>query len=214
MLLETLVRKQLARRMHDGPTQSVAALAMRADLARRLLTTDPQAASGELKALEDLARRTAQDLRLFQFTLMPQSLEKLGLAAALRDLADYLGSNTGPKLELAVEETAVEGIEPDSQVLLFFIACEGAENAFQHAKASHITLKLTRPESVVILLEVEDDGVGFDAKSTEATAQQDGKYGLAILRARVKLLHGELGIESRPGRGCKLRVALPTKRHK
>lgn len=212
--IEALTRKQLSRRMHDGLTQSVAALAMRAELARRLLATDPGAATKELEALEDLARRTTRDLRQLQLTLMPQSLETLGLASALRDLVTSFEKETGQKIVANLEEIDPDQLEPNLQLSLFYIACEAAENAIRHAKASQISLRLSRPERAVVLLEVEDDGIGFDAKTTEAAGQQNRQYGLAILRERVLALRGELHIESPPGRGCKLRIAVPARRRR
>jgi signal transduction histidine kinase len=76
-------RKKLARDLHDGPTQSVSAIAMRVNMARRMLENDPQATSEELGRIEELTRRTTKEIRHMLFTLRPLVLESQGLTAAL-----------------------------------------------------------------------------------------------------------------------------------
>jgi signal transduction histidine kinase len=206
-LIETLTRKQLARRLHDGPTQLVAALAMRAGIALRLLATDPLAAAAELQALQDLARRTSGDMRRFQFMLMPQALERLGLATALGDLATITEETCPAKVRNHIDEDAASSLGPGSAMDVFLVACEAVENAAQHAQARQITLKISLPEPAVTLLEIDDDGQGFHV--TSAKGPEDGMFGIALMRARVARLHGEVGIESSPGHGTKVRATLP-----
>ena len=83
-------RNKLARDLHDGPTQSVSAIAMRVNMAQRILTKDPKAALEELVRIEDLARRTTKEIRHMLFTLRPLVLESQGLEAALKSMADTM----------------------------------------------------------------------------------------------------------------------------
>lgn len=207
--IEEISRLQLARRLHDGPMQGVAALALRAHLAKRKLASDPGAAGEEVQQLEELARRTAQDLRYLQFSLIPQSLEAAGLDVALQDLLRQLDDLYDHKVQLILDAPAAKALSKSQQHLLFHIAAEALDNTRKHARASRVQLKLTQPEPQILLLEVEDDGIGFDTQVYEQPGEQDGKYGLAILRERVKLLHGELDIHSTLGSGTLLRVAAP-----
>lgn len=205
--IEELVRRQLARRLHDGPTQSVSALAMRADIARRQLA-DPQVAQDELAKLEALARQTAAELRYMQFLLIPQSLAVAGLETAWEDLASQLKERYGQDLIMDVDKRGVRALTPQQQELLYYISAEALENSCRHARASQIGLSLSWPEADVVLLEVSDNGQGFDADLMLQTGEEKRKYGLAILYERVKLLPGELSIASEAGEGSKLRVAL------
>jgi signal transduction histidine kinase len=204
-----LSQLQLARRLHDGPIQSVAALAMRAHLANRQLASDPAGAAKEVQELEALARRTTQELRYSQFTLTPQSLETAGLFAALQDLVRHLGDLHTPQVQLTLDAEAASTLSADQARQLFHIAAESLENALKHAQSGGVHVRLSRPEPAVLLFEVEDDGVGFDPLLVERSGQEDHKYGLAILRQRAKLLRAELHLRSAAGSGTLLRVAVP-----
>jgi signal transduction histidine kinase len=81
MDIQEEARKKIARDLHDGPTQSIAAIAMRVNFARRLMERDFKAASEELYKIEELARRTTKEIRHMLFTLRPLVLESQGLVA-------------------------------------------------------------------------------------------------------------------------------------
>ncbi|HEX2696687.1 MAG TPA: histidine kinase, partial [Anaerolineales bacterium] len=83
-------RKKLARDLHDGPTQSVAAMAMRINIARRMVEKDSKNAMDELTKIEELAHRTTKEIRHMLFTLRPLILESQGLSAALKSMADKM----------------------------------------------------------------------------------------------------------------------------
>ncbi len=206
--IEELTRRQMARRLHDGPSQLVSALAMRVDITRRQLASSPATADAELGKLEELARRTARDLRHLQFTLIPQSLEVAGLETAWQDLVRQLQQRYERLIEIEIQKKGIRALNVDQQQLLFYIGSEGLDNACRHAEAATIKLSLTWPEADVVLLEIDDDGKGFDYAAVQQTAETDRKYGLAIMHERVKLLPGELSIQSEPNGGTKLRVAL------
>ncbi len=208
-LIEQQARNQLARNLHDGPTQSVAAIAMRVNLARRLLAKDPAAAGEELYKLEDLARRTTKEIRHMLFTLRPQALENLGLVAALKDLANQVEESYEQKILVEADPEAVARMDLGRQGVLFYIAAEGVANARKHAQAKTITVRLTKPEHDVVLLEVEDDGQGFTAQEEQAKRDNQGALGLETLRERVELINGVMRLDSQKGRGTQLRVWAP-----
>ena len=93
-------RKKLARDLHDGPTQSVAAMAMRLNITRRMLVKDVKGATEEIVKLEELAHRTTKEIRHMLFTLRPLILESQGLAAAVQASADKMMERTVKKLQL------------------------------------------------------------------------------------------------------------------
>lgn len=207
--IEELSLSQLANHLHNGPIQDVAALAMRAHLAKRQLATNPAAARDEVEQLEMLARRTASDLRYLQFTLIPQSLEGSDLEGALRDLARQNEELFGQKVQVTIKAREPKALNKTQQRLLFHLAAEALDNARLHARAATVKLNLDQPESGVLLLEVEDDGQGFDLPAMERAAVREGKFGLALMRERVKQLHGELHMRSTVGAGSLVRVAIP-----
>ena len=97
---EEQARHKLARNLHDGPTQDVAAIAMRLNFARLLIDRDPARARAELARLEDLAHRTVREIRSMLFTLRPVILETEGLVAALNQYADNLRETDGLSVEV------------------------------------------------------------------------------------------------------------------
>ncbi len=207
--IQEKARKQLARNLHDGPTQSVAAIAMRVNLARRLLAKDANAASEELFKLEDLARRTTKEIRHLLFTLRPQALETSGIVAALKDLAQQTEDAYEQKVEIDADPEAVNGMDLARQGVLFYIAAEAISNARRHAQAKAIRVKLSKGERDIALMEVSDDGVGFNQQEANAKKETDGSLGLDTLRERVELVNGAMRLDSSPGKGTKLTVLAP-----
>src|SRR4029079_5669261 len=127
-------QKKLARDLHDGPTQAVAALAMRANFVRRLMDRDPKAASEELFKMEDLARKTTKEIRHMLFTLRPLILESQGLTAAVQQLAEKIKENHNQEVIVESEPDLDERLEISYQGVLFYIIEEAVNNARKHAQ--------------------------------------------------------------------------------
>jgi len=206
--LQEEARRRLARDLHDGPTQSLATIAMRASFARRLMGRDLRAAEEEMGRAEDLARRTTREVRHMLFTLRPLVLESQGLASALQQLATKTGDLTGHEALLEIEDGVVEALEPGRQGLLFFIAEEAVNNARKHAEAEHIWLRLRRAGDDLVM-DVEDDGVGFNVGAVDASYAQRGSLGMVSMRERTELLGGTLTVDSAEGRGTLVRLVAP-----
>lgn len=209
VLIQQQARNQLARNLHDGPTQSVAAIAMRVNLARRLLAKDANAAGEELYRLEDLARRTTKEMRHMLFTLRPQALETSGLASALQDFASQVQDSFEQPVRVQVEPDSLARLDLGRQGVLFYVAAEAITNARKHAGAKEISVKLGKSEHDVVFLEVRDDGQGFTAQEEQEKHATDGAVGLETLRERVELINGVMRLDSVKGRGTQLRVWVP-----
>jgi len=201
-------RKKLARDLHDGPTQSVAAIAMRVNFARRLMERDTKSASDELFKVEDLARRTTKEIRHMLFTLRPLILESQGLVAALGQLAEKIHETHGQKVIVEAEAGVDEGLEIGKQGVVFYIAEEAVNNARKHAEAEHIWVRLFRREDLFIL-EVQDDGVGFNVGAVDSHYEQRGSLGMVNMRERAELVNGLFRIESAEGAGTRIAVIVP-----
>jgi signal transduction histidine kinase len=201
-------RKKLARDLHDGPTQSIAAIAMRVNFARRLMERDPKAASDELFKVEDLARRTTKEIRHMLFTLRPLILESQGLVAALNQLADKVRETHGQNVIVEAQPGAAEQLELGKQGVVFFIAEEAINNARKHAEARHIWVRL-KMRSGLFVLEVQDDGVGFNVGAVDTNYEQRGSLGMVNMRERAELVSGMLRIDSTEGIGTRITVYVP-----
>jgi signal transduction histidine kinase len=202
-------RKKLARDLHDGPTQSVAAIAMRVSLTRRMLEKDPKSASEELSRIEDLARRTSKEIRHMLFTLRPLVLESQGLVAALKAMADKTKETYQQNVLIQVEEQLLPELEMGKQSVIFFIAEEAVNNARKHAQALQIWVTLKSLGQGIALLEIVDDGVGFDVEAVSHAYDKRGSLGLLNLRERTELVNGLLSIQSKPTQGTHIQVYIP-----
>jgi signal transduction histidine kinase len=201
-------RHKLARDLHDGPTQSIGAIAMRVNFARRLLERDPKAASEELYKIEELARKTTKEIRQMLFTLRPLVLESEGLVAAVQHLAAKTGETHQQEVLVEIDPAAIQDMEIGRQGVVFYIIEEAVNNARKHAGAPHIWVRIRREEDVAVL-QVEDDGSGFDVGEVESSYDQRGSLGLVNLRERSELVDGRLHIDSEVGRGTLVSVSIP-----
>lgn len=204
-------RKKLARDLHDGPTQSVAAMAMRVNLARRMVDRDINAAKEELEKIEDLARRTTKEIRHMLFTLRPLVLESQGLTAALQAMADKMKETFSQNVIIQVDEKLVEKLEMGKSGVIFYLVEEAVNNARKHAQAAHIWVRLNplQKQPDIAFLEIMDDGVGFDVIAVNRSYDKRGSLGMVNLRERTELVNGLLNIESTPGTGAKIQVFIP-----
>ncbi|MEJ5241741.1 MAG: GAF domain-containing sensor histidine kinase [Anaerolineales bacterium] len=202
-------RKKLARDLHDGPTQSVSAIAMRLNIVRRLIERDAQKATEELAKIEDLAHRTVKEIRHMLFTLRPLVLETQGLQAALQAMADKMRETFNQNVIIEVDDSVLPQLEVGKQGVIFSIAEEAVNNARKHARAANIWVRLKPIQSDLLLLEIQDDGVGFDVKSVMQSYEKRGSLGMVNLTERTELINGVLNILSAPGKGTRVQVFIP-----
>jgi signal transduction histidine kinase len=203
-------RKKLARDLHDGPTQTVAALAMRANFARRLIERDVNAAADELYKMEDLARRATQEIRHMLFTLRPLVLETQGLVPALVSMTEKMRETYGQNVTISADPEVVSRLEAGKQGVIFYIVEEAVSNARKHARAGNIWVRLKDSGDGLVIVEVEDNGVGFNLGQVDSSYEKRGSLGLVNMRERTELVNGVLQIESAEGRGTRIRVLIPS----
>jgi signal transduction histidine kinase len=209
MEIQEEARKKLARDLHDGPTQSVAAIAMRVNFARRLIERDIKAAADELVKIEDVARRTTGEIRHMLFTLRPLVLESQGLVAALQAMAEKMHETYNQNVIIDADGKVIPDLELGKQAIIFYIAEEAVNNARKHAQAAHIWVRLNALEEGLVLLEIEDDGVGFNVGAVDATYEKRGSLGLVNIRERAELINGISHIDAAEGKGTRIRVIIP-----
>ena len=201
-------RNKLARDLHDGPTQSIGAIAMRVNFARRLLQREPTQAAEELFKIEELARRTTKEIRQMLFTLRPLVLESEGLLGALEQLSEKMMENHGQNVVVEAKNGIVDDLEVGKQGVIFFIVEEAVNNARKHANAKHVWIRLKR-RGDNLQLEIEDDGVGFNVEQVQDNYERRGSLGMVNLYERAELVNGILKINSQPGRGTRILVTIP-----
>jgi two-component system NarL family sensor kinase len=197
-------RNRLAREIHDTIAQSLAALTMQLEVAdtRASALDDPRLRDAVTRSLT-LARSTLEEARNSVLELRAAPLEGRTLAQALRTLGEELKGEAGPLEVRVVSELNGEDLPAAIEIGLYRIAEQALANVVRHAGATRVTLRLAR-ESRAIRLQVEDDGAGFDVDAVPA-----GRFGLLGMRERARLLGGGLRLESSPGKGTVVNVAIP-----
>ncbi|NJN17282.1 MAG: GAF domain-containing sensor histidine kinase [Oscillochloris sp.] len=206
---EEEVRHQLARDLHDGPAQSLAAITMNLEFIRRLLERDPSRVPEELDKLSALSKRTTYEVRTMLFELRPLVLETQGLKVTLEQyLERFKNNNVGT--EILLEADGMEDVHLDTKTegTLFNIIQEAVNNALKHARAKHIWVRMRR-EGNALHAEVQDDGVGFDKAAVLRSYEKRGSFGLLNIDERARLVGGHAEMESAPGKGTSVQIVVP-----
>jgi signal transduction histidine kinase len=223
-LLEQTERARLATELHDSPMQKLALAQMQISAAGHV--TDRESEQLRNTGIE-LLRESIAELRTLQFDLSPPVLEQRGLAAALRWLAESTRSQWGIEISCILARSLPE-ISHELSVILYQCTRELVYNMIKHAQAQNGLIRLAYRDGS-ILLEVEDDGIGFEASraaaaaaataSANATAattaapgtdptKTRGGFGLYSVRERLALLDGSLSVQPLTP-GSRISIQLP-----
>ncbi|MCC6146072.1 MAG: GAF domain-containing sensor histidine kinase [Anaerolineaceae bacterium] len=204
-------RKKLARDLHDGPTQAVSAIAMRLGIVRGMIRKNPAEAELEAGKIEELARHTSREIRHMLFTLRPLALESQGLKAALEATADKMWNTFQQKVTVDVEPRAVDLLKPEKQTVVFYLVEEALHNARKYAQAPEIRVRLqrARQDDSFVVLQVNDNGAGFDMETVMRAYEGSGSLGMVNLRERAELINAQLRIDSAPGKGTRIQAIIP-----
>jgi signal transduction histidine kinase len=201
------VRKHLARDLHDGPTQTVAHAIMQADYIKKLLEHEPEKISEELDELREIGQRAIRQMRTMLFDLRPLILETQGLAAALRLYAERHQVEGVTRINLHVDDN-LDRYNPRVESAAFSIVQEAVNNALKHAQAQNIWLRLGEKGDTLVV-EVEDDGLGFDMESVLHAYENRGSLGMVSMRERAELIGGDLTLVSAVNQGTTVMLRVP-----
>ncbi len=210
LLATTQERERLARELHDGLGQVLAAARLQAGSARLLLARGETAQTDE--CLERLASMTSDaeaDVREYLLGAKTGFAPGLPFFRLLREYVQRFGRQYGLRVELTVPpQLEVGGLEPAAEVQLLRIVQEALSNVRKHARAHSVQVSFSVSDSEAQVT-IVDDGRGFDAAS--AAGQGDG-FGLRSMRERAEALRGRLEVISQPGQGARVEVHLPVRR--
>jgi signal transduction histidine kinase len=142
------------------------------------------------------------------FTLRPLVLETQGLTAALEQSIQK-SQETDPSVAIHLEAQPVENqMDLNMQGVVFYIIEEAVGNARKHARAHNIWVRL-KAEPDAIIAEVHDDGEGFDVQGVTSAYESRGSLGMVNMRERAELINGILTLDSHPGKGTLITLAVP-----
>jgi len=203
-------RRRLARELHDGIGQNLAALIHQIRAAVRAVPSQTATTHDALDALNQaqaLAQSTLEDTRALSRLLRPQILDDLGLEPALRWLVRTLSAAPGLHIRVDIDPLPQE-LDSDVATLIFRIAQESLGNVVKHAQAMSATLAL-RCDGEHLMLSISDDGRGCDPAAALAVSARGESTGLGGMRDRARLFGGEFALKSSPGAGCTITLRLP-----
>jgi signal transduction histidine kinase len=143
------------------------------------------------------------------FTLRPLELESQGLVGALKAMAEKTHDTYNQNVVVEAEENVVSQLEMGRQTIIFYIAEEAINNACKYAQANTIWVRMKNINKDTLLLEIQDDGIGFDKSSVETTREQRGSLGLKNMSERAEMVNGIFRLDSAVGKGTIIRVAIP-----
>lgn len=198
--------------LHDGPLQQAFVLAQDVRLLKEqvgaLLGGDHQEQiAGRFADLEAQLAELHQDLRDLSHSLEPRSLLQLPLVEAVRRELATLSRRTGISTSIVVDGT-FDGLSPSQRIAVLRVLQEALSNIREHSGSDTVALTLSGGEDG-ILLEIRDEGHGFDVAALTPDDRGQSGMGLVGMRERLRLLGGRLEIESSPGTATVLRARLP-----
>lgn len=194
-------RRRIAEDLHDGVSQNLAAGSFRL---KRLEAGLESPARREVEGVSRLLDQSLADIRSLTFEISPPVLYDYGLGEALEWLAEHINQRHGLAVELHREGEAPR-LDLDRQVSLYRACQELLVNVVKHARAQRAWVTLSS-QSGQTVLDVRDDGRGFDAAVLEG---RSGGFGLFSIRERLEPLGGGMRVDSRPGRGARITLRLP-----
>ncbi|HUF00438.1 MAG TPA: sensor histidine kinase [Anaerolineales bacterium] len=199
-------RRIVARELHDGVTQSLAALKMNlVIISYELLATPKEETNARLTDSIHLAAEVIDLVRSVMTDLRPSGIDDYGLESALSSLIGQLRSRHNLNVGFENNHLAISRLDPNLELALLRIAQEALFNIAKHANTKEATLIL-RQEEDAIYLAIEDKGAGIKALES---ARHSGSHGMTIMRERAEAFGGNFNVTSVPGQGTKIEVRVP-----
>lgn len=197
-------RRRVAIELHDELGQSLTAIKINLQLGERFKDRAPPELYAEnLRIVEEALKQ----VRHLATGLRPSMLDDLGLAPALKWMAEQSASRSGLEVSFHHERTQVR-LAPEIETACFRIVQEALTNISRHAQAKRVAISLRR-DGTDLLLCVQDDGLGFDLAAMQERATAGGSLGVLGMQERATLLGGQLNVVSALGQGCTVQLRAP-----
>jgi signal transduction histidine kinase len=198
-------RRRIARELHDETCQTVAALGMKLDVAAA--APSPEQTCERLKEARAFASRALAEVHALIYELRPAVLDDLGLFPAVRWLADHHLTPAGIdyRCDVSVPE---RNLSPEQQTTLFRAIQEAIRNVARHSGATQVLIQAEQQEAELVV-EIEDDGHGFDPESASIPGPSGRGLGLLGLRERMSIIGGSVEIISSAEAGTRVVLRTP-----
>ncbi len=199
-------RKRIARELHDETSQSLTALLVGLDTLRMAFRLNPEHVERHLQNLKSVTEEMLGNIHRLISNLRPALLDDLGLIAAITWYGDLRLSASGIEFDFDCDGL-YERYSSDIESALFRIVQEAITNIIRHAHATKVKIQLSQSDSE-ILLQIEDDGIGFDPQILQHPTPKHG-LGLRGMLERTMILGGKFELNTAPQKGTCIRVLIP-----
>jgi signal transduction histidine kinase len=199
--------RRISRELHDGTCQAL--MAIKLDLAlleRQVPSSDPDA-RGAVRAIRAQVLDVVQSVRQMSHLLYPPALDDFGAIAAIESMAEKYRATSDLQVRVDCADASLR-FAPAVELLVFRIFQEALINVVKYAQATHVHVRLALEERAVVL-EIDDDGRGFDSQAYFRTPSISTGLGLIGMRERVAHFGGVFRVTSRPGHGTRIFVSVP-----
>ncbi len=203
MKVEEEERKRISRELHDEVGQSLLVVRLYLEMIESMLPEENEAARTKLDETRTVVEGTIVEMRRLISALSPSVLQVLGLPASIRQFVKNLSRTFPGSVKLRMSQ--VDRLPEGTKIMMYRLVQECFTNAVKHSSAHNVTVQLGRVNGCV-RMRMQDDGVGFNLG--EATKKRES-FGLAGMRERVALLGGDIDIETEPGEGTSVSIAIP-----
>ena len=197
-------RRNLSMMLHDDVGQIIAGSKMLIEVLRNDLAGIAPEVPAKIDPILESLQGIMAFLRSRSRELRPNSLDTLGLAAALRSIGT---GDSKCRIRYHIPEEP-EGVHPDLKLAIFRIAQEAVINALKHSECNRIFLSLTSRDHTLNMM-IEDNGKGFSWDQMASNEKGQGPMGLLIMRERVVNAGGQFRVESAPGKGTTVIAEFP-----
>lgn len=198
------LRRKTARELHDGLTQVVAALAMRANFARRMMEANPKATEQELSKVEELARVTTKEIRQMIFSLQPTEIDSMGLKIVLETLAGKLGDLFDMKVAIHFDREVEDLISTNKQRVIYTLIEESINIMRKNGGSRQVKVSLKNVENEFLLLEIEGNGQN---ESPYKLDQMNGEF--ESTQTTADLIKATLQVDTDQDNGSCIRFYIP-----
>jgi two-component system sensor histidine kinase DegS len=204
-------RARVARELHDGAVQSLIAMEMQVDVVRRQSAIDSSPVTAELGRIQGLLREEVLKLRELMQQMKSLDVDSSNFFRFMEDTVERFQRETGIGARFVAE---IDQLHMQQRICreLARIVQEALVNVRKHSGAREVLLRMSA-DNHCWRLTIEDNGRGFpfSGRFSQGELEEMGK-GPLVIRERVRLIEGELTIESNPGRGAKLEITVPRHR--
>jgi signal transduction histidine kinase len=197
-------RERIGMDLHDGIIQSIYGVGLALDYARMALEDDPKQARLKIEQSIEALNSTIRDIRSYILDLRPRQFHGQDLMQGLRRLVDEFRANADAEATLAGPEDGLTDFPAPNATALFHICQEALANVAKHSTARRVDVRIWAVRERV-LLEVADDGEGFDLRKMSVTLG----HGLSNMHTRARKVGGDVEITSYPGEGTTVLAWVP-----